>query len=320
MMRPRCWTRKLLPLLAACLIATIAQASDVIRLVVPAGVGGGTDVFFRTIARDAEPLLDATIVVMNVGGASGTIGVGQVVRAAPDGLTLGGVFMGPITVSPNSMKAPYTMDDYIPILQLTSAPYVLCVRPDFPADDGKAFIEELRRHPGKYTYGTDGVGGPGQLATERIFRALGVKAVDVPFKGAGETVPALLSKVIDIYTGSVPPGVNFEKQGRGKCLLTTSVDRIPALPNAISLKELGVPQEETLLWRGLIAPKGTPTDKVARIRDAFVQAAKAPATSRFVAEAGEEIVIYTGDEWRVRLKKEHDDFGRLVQALGLQPK
>lgn len=303
-----------------CLSAHAAQATDVIRLIVPTGAGGGTDVFFRTIARDAEPLLNANIVVVNVGGAGGTIGVGQVTRAAPDGLTLGGVFMGPVTVSPHTVKAPYTMDDYIPILQLTSAPYVLCVRPDFPANDGRAFIEELRRNPGKYTYGTDGVAGPGQLATERVFKALDIKAVDVPFKGAGETVPALLSKTIDIYTGSVPPGVNFEKTGRGKCLLTTSVDRVPALPNAISLKELGIPQEETLLWRGVLAPKGTPPERVAQLRDAFTKAAAAPATRKFVEDAGEQIVIYTGDDWRARLKREYDELGKLVVSLGLQPK
>ena len=101
---------------AACLLsAAPAFAADVIKLIIPTGPGGGTDVFFRMIARDAEPLLDATIVIMNTGGAGGTLGVGQVVRSAPDGLTIGGVFMGPITVAPHTVKAPYTMDDYIPL-------------------------------------------------------------------------------------------------------------------------------------------------------------------------------------------------------------
>ena len=215
------------------LLATSAFGADVIKLIVPTGPGGGTDTFFRIIAKDVEPLLEASIIIINTGGAGGTIGVSQLVRSAPDGMTLGGVFMGPITVAPHTVKTPYTMDDYIPVIQLTSAPYVLCVRPDFPASDGKSFIEALRRNPEKYTYGTDGVAGPGQLATERVFKALKIKARDVPYRGAGETVPALLSGTIDIYTGSVPPGVIFEKTGRGKCLLTTSADRLPALPNVI---------------------------------------------------------------------------------------
>lgn len=306
---------------AACLLsAAPAFAADVIKLIIPTGPGGGTDVFFRMIARDAEPLLDATIVIMNTGGAGGTLGVGQVVRSAPDGLTIGGVFMGPITVAPHTVKAPYTMDDYIPVIQLTSAPYVMCVRPEFPATDGKSFIEELRKNPGKYTYGTDGVAGPGQLATERVFKAMNIKAVDVPFKGAGETVPALLSKTIDIYTGSVPPGVNFEKSGRGKCLLATSADRIPALPNAISLRELGIPQEETMLWRGVVVPKGTPPERVLKLQKAFEQAAAAPATKKFVEEAGEQIIIITGAALRDRIKREYEELGKLVVSLNLQPK
>ena len=302
------------------LSASTVFAADVIKLIVPTGPGGGTDVFFRIIARDAEPLLGASIVVQNAGGAGGTIGVSQVVRSAPDGMTIGGVFMGPITVAPHTVKTPYKMDDYIAVIQLTSAPYVLCVRPDFPAIDGKSFIEELRRNPGKYTYGTDGVAGPGQLATERVFKAMKIKAVDVPFKGAGETVPALLSGTIDIYTGSVPPGVNFEKTGRGKCLLATSADRIPALPNAISLRELGIPQEETMLWRGVVVPKGTPPERVLKLQRAFEQAAGSPATKKFVEEAGEQIVIVTGTALSERIRREYEELGKLVLSLGLQPK
>lgn len=304
-----------------CLLsASTAFAADVIKLIVPTGPGGGTDVFFRMIARDAEPILNASIVVQNVGGAGGTIGVSQVVRSAPNGLTIGGVFMGPITVAPHTVKTQYKMTDYIPVIQLTSAPYVLCVRPDFPATDGKSFIEELQKNPGKYTFGTDGVAGPGQLAVERVFQALKIKAIDVPFRGAGETVPALLSKTIDIYSGSVPPGVNFEKNGQGKCLLSTSADRVAALPKAISLRELGIPHLETMLWRGIIVPAATPAELVSKLQKAFEQAAAAPATKKFVEDAGEQMVIVTGSALRERIQQEYSEMGKLVVSLGLQPK
>ena len=304
-----------------CLLsASTAFAADVIKLIVPTGPGGGTDVFFRMIARDAEPILNASIVVQNVGGAGGTIGVSQVVRSAPNGLTIGGVFMGPITVAPHTVKTQYKMTDYIPVIQLTSAPYVLCVRPDFPATDGKSFVEELQKNPGKYTFGTDGVAGPGQLAVERVFQALKIKAIDVPFRGAGETVPALLSKTIDIYSGSVPPGVNFEKNGQGKCLLSTSADRVAALPKAISLRELGIPQLETMLWRGIIVPAATPAELVSKLQKAFEQAAAAPATKKFVEDAGEQMVIVTGPALRERIQQEYSEMGKLVVSLGLQPK
>src|SRR5207253_5039623 len=111
-------------------------------------------------------------------------------------------------------------------IQLTSAPYVLCVHPDFPATDGKSFIEELRKNPDRYTYGNDGAGGPGQLATERILRAMKVKARDIPFKGAGETMTAFLGNHIDIYVGSIPPVLQHALSCRAKCVLLTSAERV----------------------------------------------------------------------------------------------
>ena len=304
---------------ALLLASASALSAEVIRLIVPTGPGGGTDIFFRTLAKEAEPLLDASIVIINSGGAGGSIGVSQLVRADPDGLTLAGVWMGPITVAPHTVKVSYSMDDYIPVIQLTSAPYVLCVRPDFPANDGKSFVEELRKHPDKYTYGTDGVAGPGQLATERVFKALNIQARDVPYKGAGETTVALLSKTVDIYTGSVPPAVIFEKNKRAKCLLTTSAERIAALPDAISLGELGIADKETLLWRGIIVPKGTPPQTVLKIQNAFATAANSPASKKFVEDAGEQIIILTGEPFKEKIKKESGELGILIKSLGLAP-
>jgi tripartite-type tricarboxylate transporter receptor subunit TctC len=206
---------------------------------------------------------------MNVPGAGGTIGVAQMVRSAPDGSSVAGVWLGPITVSPNTMKVTYTPNDYIPVVQVSSAPYVLCVHPDFPASDGKALIAELKKSPDKYSYGNDGAGGPGQLATARILRATGASARDVPFKGAGETLTSFLGKHVDIYVGSIPPILPHMQAGKAKCRLVTSADRVPALPSAASLGDLGIPGEETILWRALLAPKGTPPDKVAALESAF---------------------------------------------------
>ncbi|NGM88985.1 tripartite tricarboxylate transporter substrate binding protein [Parapusillimonas sp. SGNA-6] len=313
--------RAALACIAALIMATaqIATAKEVVKLIVPTAPGGGTDVLFRAISRYVEPQLDATVVILNVSGAGGTIGVSELTRAKPDGRTLAGVWMGPITVAPHTVKTTYGLDDYIPVIQLDSAPYVLCVLNDFPAKDGKGFIEELRRNPDKYTYGTDGVAGPGQLAVERVFEALGVSARDIPYKGAGETMPALLGHVVDIYSGSVPLGVNLEKSGDGKCLLATSAKRIAALPDAISLEELGIPDRETLLWHGIIAPKGTPEKEVIAIQDAFEKAANSPEMTEFFQTAGVEKSIIKGAEFRKRIDDEYAALGKLVVSLGLKP-
>src|SRR4030095_1977703 len=162
---------------------------------------------------------------MNVPAAGATIGVAQVVRSAPDGQTVAAVWLGPVTVSPNTMKVPYTPNDYIPVIQVSSAPYVLCVHPEFPASDGRGFIAELRKNPDKYTYGNDGAGGPGHLGTARILRATNTSARDVPFKGAGDTLTAFLGQHIDIYVGPIPPIREHERSGKAKCLVVTSTDR-----------------------------------------------------------------------------------------------
>ena len=307
-------------LVAAWLLAApVVVAAEAIKLIIPTAPGGGTDAYFRVLAKSAEAFSKDPIVVMNVPGAGGTIGVAQMVRSAPDGQTLAAVWLGPITVSPNTMKVPYTPNDYVPVIQLTSAPYVLCVHPDFSATDGKSFIEELRKNPDKYTYGDDGAGGPGQLATERILRAMNVHARDVPFKGAGETLVAFLGGHIDIYVGSVPPILQYAQGGRAKCVLLTSADRIAALPSASSLRDLGIPNEELILWRAVLAPKGTPPARVAELETLFERAANAPAKKKFLEDAGEQLLIRKGPELRQYIDREYEALGKLAQALKLTP-
>ncbi len=289
------------------------------KLIIPTAPGGGTDGYFRVLAREVEQYLGEPVVVMNVAGAGGTIGVAQMVRATPDGQTVAAVWLGPVTVSPNTMKVQYTPNDYIPVIQVSSAPYVLCVHPEFPANDGRGFIAELQKNPDKYTYGNDGAGGPGQLATARILRATQSSARDIPFKGAGETLTAFLGKHVDIYVGSIPPILQYQQLGKAKCLLVTSADRVASLPSAASLRDLGIPNEETILWRALLAPKGTPPERVARLESAFEKAANSPAAKKFLEDAGEQVAIKKGAALRQYIDTEYAAMGVLAKALNLSP-
>ena len=241
------------------------------------------------------------------------------VRATPDGQTVAGVWLGPVTVVPNTAKTPYTPNDYIPVIQVSSAPYVMCVHPDFPANDGKALIAEIRKNPDKYTYGNDGLGGPGHLGTARILRATGTSARDVPFKGAGETLTNFLGKHVDIYVGSIPPILQHMQQGRAKCLLVTSADRVPSLPKAASLSDLGIPNEETILWRALLAPKGTPPERIAKLESAFEKAANSAIARKFLEDAGEQVAIKKGAALKRYIDAEYDAMGKLAKALNLAP-
>jgi tripartite-type tricarboxylate transporter receptor subunit TctC len=302
-----------------CLAAPAAHAAEALKLIIPTPPGGGTDGYFRVLAKEVEPVLGEPVVIMNVPGAGGTIGVAQMVRAAPDGQTVAGVWLGPITVSPNTMKVQYAPADYIPVVQVSSAPYVLCVHPDFPANDGAGLIAEIKKNPDKYTYGNDGAGGPGHLATARILRATGTSARDVPFKGAGETLTSFLGRHVDIYVGSIPPILQHVQAGKAKCLLVTSADRVPALPSTTGLRDLGIPNEELILWRALIAPKGTPPDRVAKLEAAFEKAANSPTAKKFLADAGEQTATRKGAELKRYIDSEYEAMGKLAKELKLAP-
>ena len=304
---------------AAALASPATFAADALKLIIPTAPGGGTDGYFRVLAKEAEPFLKEPVIVVNVPGAGGTIGVAQVVRSTPDGQTVAAVWLGPVTVSPHTMKVPYTPADYIPVVQVSSAPYVICVHPDFPATDGKGLIAELRKNPDKYTYGNDGAGGPGHLGTARILKATGTSARDIPFKGAGETLTNFLGRHVDIYVGSIPPILQHVQAGTAKCLLVTSADRVAALPQASSLKDIGIPKEETILWRALIAPKGTPADRIAKLEAAFEKAAMSPAARKFLDDAGEETKIRKGPELRRYIDTEYEAMGKIAKALNLSP-
>jgi tripartite-type tricarboxylate transporter receptor subunit TctC len=312
------WITRLAALVIG-VVAVPALAAEALKVIIPTAPGGGTDGYFRVLAREAEAPLGEPVVVINVPGAGGTIGVAQMVRATPDGQTVAAVWLGPVTVSPNTMKVTYTPNDYIPVIQVSTAPYVLCVRPDFPANDARGLIAELQKNPDKYTYGNDGAGGPGHLATVRILRATNASARDVPFKGAGETLTAFLGGHIDIYVGSIPPILPHLQAGKAKCLLVTSADRVAALPSAASLRDLGIPGEETILWRALLAPKGTPPERVAKLEASFEKAANSAAARKFLEDAGEQVAIRKGADLRRYIDDEYAAMARLAKALNLAP-
>ena len=300
------------------LLATGASA-QVVRIIVPTPPGGGTDGFFRVVGKEAEPFLGHGVIIENVPGAGGTIGVAKMLASKPDGLTLAGVWSSPLTATPHTLKAtPYAPGDYVAVIELSHTPYVMCVDAKFPAATGAELVAELKRNPDKYTFGNDGIGGTGQLSAARVFKALGVKVRDVPFKGAGETLTSFMGGHVDIYVGSPAPILASVASGKSKCLVATSAARLAALPNASGLKDLGIPGEETMLWRAILAPRGTPPETIRKLESAFERAMSTPATKAYVERAGEIVQIRKGAELRHMIDAEYASLGKVAQGLELQ--
>ena len=294
--------------------------SRAIELVIPTAAGGGTDISLRMLAEIVEPILGQKVVVVNKPGGGGTVGMAQVVQARPDGYTLGGLWNAPLTMTPHMLPTPYKNSDYAAVTLVTASPTILCVKAAFPASDGKAFIEALRKDPGKYTYGNDGVGGTIQLAAERVFSKLGVKARPIPFAGAGETLKAFLGGHVDIYGGSIPPILPYVKDKSAKCLMVTSAERNASVPEAAGLADLGAPGEATVLWRGIIAPRTLPADRLAVLQKAFAEAAQTPRFKEFMQKRGEEAKGSSSAEFRQLIDSEYDAMGKVMAAIGLTKK
>ena len=141
----------------------------------------------------------------------------------------------------------------------------------------------------------------------------------MPFKGAGETLTNFLGGHVDLYVGSIPPVLPHMQSGKAKCLLVSSAERSPSVPAAAGLRELGLADEETILWRALIAPKGTPPERVAALEAAFEKAANAAASRKFLQDAGEQVAIRKGAALREYIDREYAAIGKAVRALNLAP-
>jgi tripartite-type tricarboxylate transporter receptor subunit TctC len=314
--------RRFVSAFALGLAAVLASPSAVaqyptrpIEMIAPIAPGGGMDLQARLLAELVEPELGQRVVVLNRAGAGGTLGVGLLTQAKPDGYTIAAVWNGPLTASPHSQPVPYSTDDYVPVLQFSKAPFVICTAPDFPAATGQELVANIRQNPDKYTYGHEGVGGMLHLGAERIFAALGLSVRAVSYSGAAETARDFIGGHITFYAGGIASILPHAKAGRAKCLLLTSARDNPLFPQAVGLDALGIGDSETVFWRAIIVPKGTPPDIVSRLEGSFLKASQHPRFLEFLASVGELPASARGPALAEEIRKEYDELGALTKKL-----
>ncbi len=291
-----------------------------ITVIIPAAPGGGTDTFGRKIAEEAQKEFKQPLIVDNRGGGSGTIGLGQVVRAKPDGYTVGFVWNSPLTSVPHSLNVPYKNTDYSALMSIGFSSYVICAAPNFPANTGQELIELIRANPEKYTIGNDGVGGTMQLASERIFSKAGVKVRQIPFKGAGDTAKNFLGGHIDLYGGSITAIQPHVNAGKAKCLLLTSAEKNSALPQASSLTDIGMPGEETVLWWGLVVPADTPQAVKDQLEMTFMKAASSASMKEAMAKQGAVNRPRGAVDTNKLIASEYAALEQVAKSIGLEKK
>lgn len=310
-------------ILAALLLAPPAWAQAPgferpIRIIVPIAPGGGTDVFARLLAEIIGTALGQPIVVENRPGASSTIGTQFVAESRADGTTLLFTANAPITAAPHVMATRYTLDQLDPMFIVGHTGFTLCVRQDSPITTAQALIAAMRAAPGRMTYGTDGVGGNMHLAAERLFRALGLEAVMVPFQGAAQTLTAFSGGHIDLYGGSIAVAMPAIRDGRARCLILTQRAEHPEVPTASGLDALGVPNEETLIWWGMLAPRGMAADRRAALMTAFEAAWRSERFQTQLARSGVTPLFRDSAGSAALIAEENEALGRVVRQIGIE--
>ncbi|HYG41634.1 MAG TPA: tripartite tricarboxylate transporter substrate binding protein BugE [Bordetella sp.] len=279
-----------------------------IKLVVPFPPGGTTDVLARTIADPLGKLLKQTVVVENRSGAAGRIGSEYVIRAEPDGYTLGIATVSSHAVTPvvyDNISYDVTTD-LAPITRLASVPNVLTVSPKVPATDMKSFIALLKSQPNHYTYGSAGAGSEANMMGELFKLSTGTEMMHVPYRGSSPALQDALGGQIAAVFDNLPSSLPFIRNGDLKALAIAYPQRIDALPDVPTFAEAGVPEVNDASWFGLVAPKDTPPAIVQRIYEATREVLAMPDVQQRLAGFSAVPVGNPPAEFAAELKAEID--------------
>jgi tripartite-type tricarboxylate transporter receptor subunit TctC len=291
-----------------------------VTLVVPIAAGGAVDTAARIFAEKLQERLQQTFVVENRTGAGAMIGTGYVAKAAPDGYTL--LLMESSVVLSKWLHKSVPFDitsDFTPIARVATNPLVLFAHPSLPANDVKELIAYSKANPGKLSVATSGAGTPHHLAVLMLNAAAGIDITHVPYRGTTPALNDLLSGQVPLMW-STPVGVmQFVEQGKVKTLGVTTPQRVAILPHVATLAENAVPGFDLQAWLGIAAPAGTPPDVVARLSQAIREITEMPDVQRRMAAMGQNLDFRNSDEYRERLASDHQKFGAIIRAAGIEP-
>ncbi len=244
-----------------------AYPSRTVRIVVAYPAGGSIDIVGRLVGTRLAESLGQQFIVDNRAGAAGNIGTEHVAKAAPDGYTLLMGSAAAISSAPNMYaKLPYDpMRDLAPVILVANQPNVLIVHPSVPVRTVKEFTDLARANPGKFNYGSSGIGATQHMTAELFAMMTGVKIVHVPYKGGMPAMADLLGGHIDFMFDTAPTAIQHVKSGKMRALAVTSLKRSAALPQLPTMDEAGLKGFELRGWIGLLGPAGLPREIVAKL-------------------------------------------------------
>lgn len=280
--------------LAAAALAALATLADAqgpyptkpVRIVVPFAPGGTSEIVARAVAQQLSTQLGQNVYVENKAGGAGTIAMTEVAQAAPDGYTLILGHVGTLAVNPYAMgKQAYDVNrDFVPVALLAVVPSLFVVNAQVPARNFAEFVALAKKEPGKLNYGSAGNGSAGHLAFEYLKLVTGIDVVHVPYRGTGPQLQDLLGGRLDASSAGLPALMPHIKSGKLRAIAVGTPHRIPALPDVPTVAEMGYKDFETSQWYGLLAPKGTPREIVAKLNVEINKALASTTVSQRFAE------------------------------------
>ena len=279
-----------------------AYPSRPISIVAPFPPGGVADLTARPVAAAMEKALKNPVGVVNKTGAAGAVGMQFVAASRPDGYTLL-LALSSISIIPEAdklfdRKPAFTVDQFEPLALISADPTILVVRAESPWKTAKEFIEDARRRPNQITYSSSGIYGTLHMAMELLSHAAGITLRHVPHAGAAPALTAILGGHVDALASGPAVVLPHIKAGKLRALAGWGAERVAALPDVPTFRELGYPDAEFYIWAGLFAPKGTPEPVLGKLRETLKVAVADPDFKAAMDKIETPIAFKQGEEFK----------------------